>query len=808
MSDDSDPPPSEPEPTRALLLAQALETCIQAERKVPGSADQIVARRPAWMRAELRRLLALANALDAAATNAVMSDEFRAAARARLMRRIAATAPRAGAVDPSYADISPASRAADEPTGPLPTLAAAPTNASSIVDASRGPLAPSAKGTHAGAHPATAATTSTGRRRRSRWLWRGAMGGILAAILAALATLSASASSLPGQPLYGIKQATEEIGVRFAPDDQARTLMLLRQANARLDETAQLLDQGRTDAVADSAQRYDDALDRATSTYVVTIADAPAAEDASTTAELEAELSQQHAQLQTLLASAPQLARAELSQALVATERSRALVAAPKPSELVAETEPSTSAAAAVTGATNAVTAANTRAASTRATDSTDRPPDNPDHRTAPPATTMSALTQAASSSKPAAAPPPVDLVAPRSDITPYVPLTASHVSGGDSDAQAEDVDALHAAPADSGTAHPDADVATVNSGRTPPDGSRGRRDSQRVERLQIPALAPPPAVAQARSTSGASDGDDNAASAADDRPPVDARGTAGHADPSASALSGPSAAADNADDGHVMTPSPNQNDTRGRVAVQVTPPPAARQASNADADDRQAGGPGPALSAQSGGAASQNASAEAPSGVRATRELAADQRSNATPATSVVATPATSARAGADTSTQGGAAAITRDRAAGNAAGSTPSNGGNPGNGSPGNSSADNSNTPANTARPGGAWSSAGGPPNGTDTQPSGANVSASGSSANSSAAPRGAPNPSSGTSPSGTSPTGNGSSASSSSNANGGRANGPGGQPTGGGSSANGGGSQPGSSAGSSTGPSGTRR
>src|SRR6185437_5660140 len=78
----------EHEPTRALLLAQALDACIQAERRIPGSADHVIARQPAWARAELRRLVALAGSLDAAATGAVMSEDFRAAARARLMRRI------------------------------------------------------------------------------------------------------------------------------------------------------------------------------------------------------------------------------------------------------------------------------------------------------------------------------------------------------------------------------------------------------------------------------------------------------------------------------------------------------------------------------------------------------------------------------------------------------------------------------------------------------------------------------------------------------------------------------------------------
>ena len=75
------------QPTRDLLLAQALDACITAERRLPGSSQEIIARQPAWARGELRRLVGLAGSLDAATSNAIMSSEFRvgrAAARAQL----------------------------------------------------------------------------------------------------------------------------------------------------------------------------------------------------------------------------------------------------------------------------------------------------------------------------------------------------------------------------------------------------------------------------------------------------------------------------------------------------------------------------------------------------------------------------------------------------------------------------------------------------------------------------------------------------------------------------------------------------
>ena len=65
--------------------------------------------------------------------------------------------------------------------------------------------------------------------------------GIAALSLAGAAVASASASALPGEPLYAIKQAREAIAIQTAPGDEARQQELLRQADTRLDETARLL---------------------------------------------------------------------------------------------------------------------------------------------------------------------------------------------------------------------------------------------------------------------------------------------------------------------------------------------------------------------------------------------------------------------------------------------------------------------------------------------------------------------------------------------------------------------------------------
>jgi hypothetical protein len=280
------PEPPRRQPTRELLLAQALDACIKAERRVPGSADEIIAHQPEWARRDLQRLIGLADSLDAAATNAIMSEDFREAARMRLMQRIMADS----GVEPV--------------TLPGARLVAVR----------------SRNGQH----------RTKGRKTRARWLWRGSA-SVLAAALGITATLTASASALPGEALYGLKQAQEELSLRLAADDQARALALLRRADARLDETARLLLQGRTDEAQLTTQLYDQVVVRATTTFVVTVDDQPS--DASAGAHMDSRLSQQQEQLQTMIQSAPEPARADLREALVATERSRALVADPRPVE-------------------------------------------------------------------------------------------------------------------------------------------------------------------------------------------------------------------------------------------------------------------------------------------------------------------------------------------------------------------------------------------------------------------------------------------------------------------------------------------
>ncbi len=264
-------------PNGELLLAQALEACIRAERAEPGSSTKIIARQPPAARAELRRLLALARSIEASPAKAKPSPEFVEAARARLMHRI---------------------------TGE-PIALTAPLRLTAI------PISP--------------------RRSQPKWKWvlRGSV-GLFAAVVAATATLTASASSLPGEPLYAIKQAQEELSLRLAADDQARVLALLRRADARLEETSLLLQQGRTRDALQAAQRYDQSVERATTAFVVTV---ELIDEPGRYQTLETKLGAQQEKLETIIQSAPEPARPDLREALATTERGRELMADPRPVE-------------------------------------------------------------------------------------------------------------------------------------------------------------------------------------------------------------------------------------------------------------------------------------------------------------------------------------------------------------------------------------------------------------------------------------------------------------------------------------------
>ncbi len=211
---------------------------------------------------ELADLVRLAETLEASASDVVASPDFRAAARQRLLVQMARSARANRQVQPIH-------------------------------------------------RPAM--------DRVRLWAARFAA-GLTALGFAGAAAASASASALPGDALYPVKQATEAVAVQLATTDSARQDILLHQADTRLDETERLLEQGRDGDAALAAARYDETVAR------LNVADTSPASEA-----VQSDLRTNEVRLSELLQTAPAPARHGLERALAATRRSlgRSRVSAP-----------------------------------------------------------------------------------------------------------------------------------------------------------------------------------------------------------------------------------------------------------------------------------------------------------------------------------------------------------------------------------------------------------------------------------------------------------------------------------------------
>jgi hypothetical protein len=273
-----------PEPLdRDVRLAELLDTCLRAERRAPGTAPDLVDDAPEELRGELRQLLDLARALQAASRPSATA-EFRAGAQARF---------------------------------------------------------------HAVAQPAVArrAAAPVGLRRVGPWLARLAA-GLAALVLASYGGVRASADSLPGQPLYAVKQADEAITLGLTQDDLSRAFVLLDQAGARLDEATRLAGAAQVQAAGDLLQQYVATVERASTTF----SRAQGADRRR--GEFDAQLQVQFGQLESLARDAPQPLRpgVQQAQAIVTRELSQspgpsgAPSAIPNPSAPPAPPSPSSAA--------------------------------------------------------------------------------------------------------------------------------------------------------------------------------------------------------------------------------------------------------------------------------------------------------------------------------------------------------------------------------------------------------------------------------------------------------------------------------
>ncbi len=92
-------------------------------------------------------------------------------------------------------------------------------------------------------------------------LLRPALAGAVIVVLVIAGATSAAASSLPGDPLYAVKRASEDARLAVTFDQVSRLLLLSELADRRLDELAEVAQQ-RPAAAPTATQQYADAVEK------------------------------------------------------------------------------------------------------------------------------------------------------------------------------------------------------------------------------------------------------------------------------------------------------------------------------------------------------------------------------------------------------------------------------------------------------------------------------------------------------------------------------------------------------------------
>jgi len=106
---------------------------------------------------------------------------------------------------------------------------------------------------------------STQRGFRWRWRWSTAVPLVIAVIaVAGGGIVAASTNALPGQPLYGIKLATEEAQIRLTPTDKNKAKAYALIAERRLTEIIVLAERGDFNQANGTLLRLDSALNEVT----------------------------------------------------------------------------------------------------------------------------------------------------------------------------------------------------------------------------------------------------------------------------------------------------------------------------------------------------------------------------------------------------------------------------------------------------------------------------------------------------------------------------------------------------------------
>jgi hypothetical protein len=108
-------------------------------------------------------------------------------------------------------------------------------------------------------------------RLSSAWLRHGWALVVTAGIIVILttgSTMAASSQSLPGEPLYPVKLATEQVQRTLTVTPDRKAEFETNVANTRADELQALATTGKTEEVSQAAARYDDQFDRAVQAIV------------------------------------------------------------------------------------------------------------------------------------------------------------------------------------------------------------------------------------------------------------------------------------------------------------------------------------------------------------------------------------------------------------------------------------------------------------------------------------------------------------------------------------------------------------
>lgn len=92
-------------------------------------------------------------------------------------------------------------------------------------------------------------------------LLRPALAAAAILLLVGVGATNAAASSLPGDPLYAVKRASEDVQVALTFDDVARMQLLSQLADRRLAELAEIA-KSRPSSAPTATQQYADAVER------------------------------------------------------------------------------------------------------------------------------------------------------------------------------------------------------------------------------------------------------------------------------------------------------------------------------------------------------------------------------------------------------------------------------------------------------------------------------------------------------------------------------------------------------------------